>query len=226
MDQPLIQEQIDYYRKRAPEYDETSSPSDSPLLGHRRTIEAAFHEFQPRGRVLEIASGTGTWTQHLLPHASSVVALDSSHEMHDAARRKIHNDDRVRYIDADVFSSNPEGSFDVVFFANWLSHIPPTRFDRFWGIVREAWLPTVAFSSSTRSRTRWRNEELREEFEAEPSVPIVRRTLQSGGTFRVVKVFWEPAELETSLHALGWDSEVHTAGPLYWGTARRAARSE
>lgn len=225
MDEPLIQEQIDYYRRRASEYDETSSPSGGPLLDHTRTIEAALHEFQPRGRVLEIASGTGTWTRLLLPHASSVVAVDSSHEMHDAARNKIHNDDRVRYIEADVFSWKPEGSFDVVFFANWLSHIPPTRFHRFWGIVREALAPDGRVFFVDQIKDSWRNEELREEFEAEPSAPIVRRTLQDGRTFRVVKVFWDPAELETSLHGLGWDSEVHIAGPFYWGAARRAATS-
>jgi ubiquinone/menaquinone biosynthesis C-methylase UbiE len=35
------------------------------------------------GNVLEIASGTGIWTEELLRSAASVTALDSSPEMHE-----------------------------------------------------------------------------------------------------------------------------------------------
>lgn len=56
----LIQEQIEYYRRRAPEYDETSSPPGDPLAVFGREIERALHAFEPTGDVIEIASGTGT----------------------------------------------------------------------------------------------------------------------------------------------------------------------
>jgi 16S rRNA A1518/A1519 N6-dimethyltransferase RsmA/KsgA/DIM1 with predicted DNA glycosylase/AP lyase activity len=40
-------------------------------------IQDALHRFAPRGNVLEIASGTGAGTRHLIKHATSVTALDS-----------------------------------------------------------------------------------------------------------------------------------------------------
>lgn len=104
-EEELILGQIDYYRQRAPEYDETSSPPGNPLTPHGQRIEDALHAFAPAGKVLEIASGTGTWTRHLLEHAFELAALDSSSEMHEQSRKKIR-DERVRYIERDVFSWN------------------------------------------------------------------------------------------------------------------------
>jgi ubiquinone/menaquinone biosynthesis C-methylase UbiE len=132
----LIQEQIQYYRRRASEYDETSSPTGDPLAVFGEEIEHALHAFKPTVDVLEIASGTGTWTRLLLQHASSIDALDAAPEMHQQSRRKLGDDPRVRYIEADVLSWAPDRYYDVVFFSNWLSHVPPGRFDHFWATVR------------------------------------------------------------------------------------------
>jgi ubiquinone/menaquinone biosynthesis C-methylase UbiE len=132
---PLVGEQIEYYRARAPEYDVTpvgmSARRRDRLAPYWRQIEMALDGFRPTGRVLEIASGTGVWTVHVLRYASSVTALDSSPEMHELSRRKIGEDPRIRYLRADVFSWAPDGRYDVVFFANWLSHVLPGRFHRF-----------------------------------------------------------------------------------------------
>lgn len=103
-DDALIQEQMEYYRQRAPEYDETSSPSGDPFAPVGEQIEAALRDFRPARKVLEIASGTGTRTRLLLQHADAVTALDAAPEMHEASRTKLGPDDRVRYIEADVLS--------------------------------------------------------------------------------------------------------------------------
>lgn len=110
----LIQEQIEYYRRRAAEYDETSTPTGDPLASFGQEVERALKAFSPAGDVLEIASGTGTWTRLLLQHASSVTTLDASPEMHQESRRKLGDDPRVRYIEADVLSWEPDRSYDVI----------------------------------------------------------------------------------------------------------------
>jgi len=61
--------------------------------------------------------------------------------MHDQAQHKIGEDPRVRFLQADIFSWRADRQYDVVFFANWLSHVPPSRFDSFWKTVEAAVKP-------------------------------------------------------------------------------------
>lgn len=216
----LIREQIDYYRRRASEYDQTSTPTDDPLTRFREEIERALHAFAPTDDVLEIASGTGTWTRLLLQHASSVTALDAAPEMHRESRRKLGDDPLVRYIEADVLSWEPDRAYDVVFFANWLSHVPPPLFDRFWAKVRRSVFPhgRVFLVDETKDASRY--EHLRETFVPGEAVPVVARPLQDGTTFKVVKVFWDPDELAEHVRMLGWDISVNTIGPFFSAEGR------
>lgn len=219
--QSVIREQIEYYRQRAPEYDETSSPSGDPFAPFGEQIENALHDFRPTGKVLEIASGTGTWTKLLLQHADSVTALDAAPEMHEASGTKLGDDARVRYIEADVLAWQPDDRYDVVFFANWLSHVPPDRFVNFWEVVRAALAPGGRVAFVDEIRDAWRNEDFAEEFIDDPSKPLVRRPLRDGRTFNVIKVFWDPDELEARLSDLGWDIKVRPAGPFFWAEGKR-----
>ena len=215
----FIPEQIDYYRARASEYDETAIPPDDPLADYGEEIERALDAFAPTGDVLEIASGTGTWTRLLLQHASSVTALDAAPEMHQEARRKLGDDPRIRYIEADVLMWEPDRRYDVVFFANWLSHVPPALFDHFWARVRRAILPSGRVFVVDETKDAWQHEHLRETFVAGDNVPVVTRPLQDGRTFNIVKVFWDPDELAESLRMLGWNTRVNSVGPFFWAEA-------
>ena len=216
----LVSEQMAYYRAVAPEYAATFSPPGDPLAPFGRAIEVGLDRFRPAGRVLEIASGSGAWTVHLLRHASSITALDSSPEMHRLAREWTHADPRVQYLVADVFSWQPDERYDVVFVANWLSHVPPGRFNRFWETVRAALDPAGRVFFVDELADAWRYEDVfREEFVDDPSLPVVRRATPDGRTFRVIKVFWEPDDLRSALNDLGWQARIHTAGPFFWGDA-------
>lgn len=224
-EEALVNEQIEYYRARASEYDVTASPPGDPLAPFGRQIERALVRFRPTGRVLEMASGTGVWTVPLLRYASSVTALDSSPEMHEFSRKKIGADPRIHYLLADVFSWKPDRRYDVVFFANWLSHVPPGMFDRFWETVRAALAPMGRVFFVDELVDAWRYEHLREDFVEDPSVRAVRRSLLDGRTFRLVKVFWNPEELRSTLGVMGWDVDIHRAGPFFWAEASQGPRA-
>ncbi|HET7869627.1 MAG TPA: class I SAM-dependent methyltransferase [Actinomycetota bacterium] len=214
----LIEEQIDYYRNRAVEYDETSRPVYDSLARYWNELVAALDRFQPRGEVLEIASGTGTWTAELLRHAAHVTALDSSSEMHEQARAKLDDDPRVRFVHADVFSWKPDSQCDVVFFANWLSHVPPRRFDNFWQTVGSALRPAGRVFFIDELRDAWR-----EDVVAAGETPVVHRSLRDGRRFRVVKVFRAPRDVESRFLQLGWQAHVHPTGPFFWADGRQAS---
>jgi trans-aconitate methyltransferase len=142
----LLAEQVAYYRARAGQYDVTSPlPRDDKS---RATLLDALQSFAPRGRVLELACGTGQWTTALAERGSELTAVDASPEMLAIASTRVP-DDRVRFIQSDIFAWRPDQRYDVVFFSAWLSHVPPQRFDRFWTLVADSSSRLAACSSST-----------------------------------------------------------------------------
>ncbi len=218
-DRSVIEEQIAYYDARALEYDETGVPQPDPVAQHGQRLRDELRAFEPRGDVLEIACGTGKWTALLAEFADRVTALDSSPRMLERSREKVAGD-RVRHVLADVFSWEPDAAYDVVFFAFWLSHIPPDRFDAFWEFVhRSLGSGGRVFFVDEGRHEHWFEEPLPDD--DNPS--LVLRRLSDGRTHRAVKVFWAPEELQARLAKLGWSITVQGEGPFYWGTGGRRA---
>ena len=125
-DESLTKKQIEYYRARASEYDEWFLRLGRYDRGedHRRqwfaevnVVRQALAAHKPHGRVLELACGTGLWTEYLLPQADSVVAVDSSVEALELNRQRLR-DERVEYIQADLFGWTPPGHYDFIFFSS------------------------------------------------------------------------------------------------------------
>ncbi|MGH3317744.1 MAG: class I SAM-dependent methyltransferase [Nocardioidaceae bacterium] len=202
----LLDEQAAYYGASALEYEERKLP-----FAGGDELTAALDDFAPTGSVLELACGTGVWTGQLLRHATDLTALDASGEMLAVAAGR-HGGHRVRFIEADIFGWRPDRRYDVVFFGFWLSHVPVERFDSFWALVANCLRPGGrVFFVDDAYRT---GDEL---IEGEASSTI-RRRLNDGTAYRIVKVPHEPAELEERLARIGWRVSVTgTSGPFYWG---------
>ena len=179
-------------------------------------LTAALEAFQPRGSVLEFACGPGLWTGQLLRHADDVTAVDASPEMLAIAEARVGRE-RVRFIQADLFTWRPDRRYDVVFIGFWLSHVPAERFESFWSMVADCLQPHGrVFFADDAYRTP-------DELVEGPSSSTIRRQAADGTAYRLVKVPHQPGGLERRLRELGWDIEVSaTAGPFYWGAGSRA----
>lgn len=201
-DQGLIREQIDYYRARAGEYDLLYSRRDD-----WRELLPVLDRMPIRGDVLELACGTGTWTERLAQRADTVAALDASPEALEIARTRVA-DAAVSFGQADLFVWRPERRYDTVFFAFWLSHVPPGRFDAFWDAVGQAVAPggAVVFFDTGQG------EAAAEDVLADAVVPSVNRRLEDGREYRVVKVFRDEHDLVDTLTARGWSVSVEPVG--------------
>jgi demethylmenaquinone methyltransferase/2-methoxy-6-polyprenyl-1,4-benzoquinol methylase len=200
----FIARQIAYYRARASEFD---------LSHHQPTPElrAALDRFDPRGRVLELACGTGIWTAEILRHpVDELTCIDAAPEMLEIHASNI-NDPRVRRERHDLFRWESDERYDAVIFAFWLSHVPPSRFPEFWDAVDSALKPDgrVFFVDDDHRA------EVTEERIPEAEVPAVLRTLDDGTPHVAIKVFHEPQALADDLDALGWDASVHSAGTRF-----------
>ena len=111
-------EQKSFYRARAPEYDEWwqrrghYDRGEQGLVEWRHQvgiIDDALDAFGVRGKVLELAGGTGWWTQRLAETAKDLTVVDSSPETLALNRDRVGRPD-VRYEVADLF--------------DWVPHLP------------------------------------------------------------------------------------------------------
>jgi 2-polyprenyl-3-methyl-5-hydroxy-6-metoxy-1,4-benzoquinol methylase len=216
----LLTEQVSYYRARASEYDEWFLRQGRYDRGpeHRAAwfrevaiVETALRETVRENDVLELACGTGLWTQHLAKDNTRVVAIDASPEAIAINRGRIQSNN-VEYTVADIFSWVPTRTFDAVFFGFWLSHVPPGQFDAFWTMVRTALKPggSAFFVDSLRDQSSTaRDHEWLEDS------GVVRRRLNDGRAFQIVKVFHDPAVLERRLFEAGWRGWVRSTGRFF-----------
>jgi SAM-dependent methyltransferase len=112
----------DYYRERAPEYDRVyEKPERQDDL---RAIKAWLpHLFNGR-RVLEVAAGTGYWTDVLADCAASVMATDVNPATLQQARARRSWPDTVSFAAVDAFALDEvEGDFDAAFVGFFWSHV-------------------------------------------------------------------------------------------------------
>lgn len=199
----LLAEQVAYYRARAPEYDRVYAERED-----LRDLLTVTDGFPITGDVLELACGTGQWTGTLAARARSVTAVDASPEVLGIARARTAAPD-VRFEQADLFRWRPRHRYDTVFFAFWLSHVPPSRLGDFWNTVAEALAPhgKVVFVDEGPGAT------AREEVAAD-----VRR-LDDGSRYRIVKVLHDPDQLTADLTELGWSTDIRSQGEFIIGIA-------
>ncbi len=207
----LLAEQAAYYGALGADY----LDQGLDLPGGDELTEA-LDAFRPAGSVLELACGPGMWTGQLLGYATEVTAVDASPEMLAAAAARVRSD-RVRFLQADLFTWTPDRRYDVVFIGFWLSHVPLERFESFWSLVADCLKEDGrVFFADDAYRTP-------DELVEGPSSSTICRRLDDGRSYRLVKVPHQPPELEERLRRIGWNIKVTaTSGPFYWGAGSRS----
>jgi demethylmenaquinone methyltransferase/2-methoxy-6-polyprenyl-1,4-benzoquinol methylase len=219
--EPLLAEQAHYYRERADEYDDWwlrrgrydhGPQTNARWFSDAAEVQAALDGFEPSGEVLELACGTGLWTERLAAHADRVTAVDGSPEMLELCRARV-GEEGIEYVRADLFEWEPEQRYDVCFFSFWLSHVPEERFEAFWEKVRRALEPggRVFFVDSSRH-------DLASAVDhklSAPEDPTMLRRLADGREYRIVKQFYEPERLQARLAGLDWSVEVETTREFF-----------
>lgn len=222
MSEQIIKEQIDYYRARAGEYDEWflrqgrydhGEEFNERWFAQAAQARAALSAFAPRGDVLEIACGTGIWSECLVHHATHLTAIDTSKEVIAINRQRLQGQKNVSYEQADIFTWQPQKRYDVVFFSFWLSHVPADYFAPFWDRVRSALKDDGRFFlvDSLYNQTTTANNHVLGGRDS----TVQDRKLNDGRSYRIVKIYYEPEELAACLAALGWQSDLKRSADYF-----------
>lgn len=118
-----------YYAQRASTYEDVYAKPE------RQDDLAVLHERVPetvRGHiVLEIACGSGYWTERLVDEAASILATDINPECIALAQAKKLPTEKVQLALADAFDLHVEGNFSACFAAFWWSHVKRQEQDKF-----------------------------------------------------------------------------------------------
>ena len=162
------------------------------------------------GKVLEIAAGTGRWTQYLAKHAE-VVALDYAPLMLQQIQIRLYKQNMtVQCVRGDAYTL-PFGtaSFDGCFCGFWLSHVPLARLPTFLAEVRRVVQrggPVLVIDSAPKMP------------EQQPNVEyILERVLNDESRHQVLKIFHTPETLATTLAPLGRVLNTWMTGRFFSG---------
>lgn len=123
---------VEYYSKRAKEYDGVYHRSDKVRLKEQQFL-AHYITQTFKGRfVLELACGTGFWTKHLLKSAKKVLATDYSLDMLKIASSRLSKYSNIILLQSDAYSLPtlvPKFNGGMANF--WFSHIPKSKIKKF-----------------------------------------------------------------------------------------------
>lgn len=200
----LVDEMNRYYDARAPWHDSYMSYTSAEALEQQlRPIIELIEKFLTGRRILEIACGTGNWTQVLASRANSVVAVDVSRSALEIARNKLGGARNVTFVQGDAYELAGIGeSFEVLFAADWWSHIPLALLPSFLRSVSGKLVPRskMIFTDMT-FKLYFRQESCYYDSDRNR---ISRRRLPDGSEFEVVKNFPTEAEIRHLLADLAW----------------------
>jgi ubiquinone/menaquinone biosynthesis C-methylase UbiE len=178
VDVDLRQSMLQYYDERAPEYDDaylrgtgTASIRDPSVFQLEAKLLGDVVERMARGRVIDLACGTGYWLQYYAQRCSRVTLVDQSVGMLNECARRITAlgvEGRCAVVHSDVFDYDISvHDFALVGFL--LSHLDDTQEALLFGALRRilgesgrflildsAWSPTRARFNAKNERQRRR----------------------------------------------------------------------
>ena len=200
-----------YYAARAEEYDAVYRKSERQ--SDLRAIEAWLPARFAGAQVLEIACGTGYWTQFIAPEASSILALDAAPETLAIARARV-SDEKVQFLAGDAYALPPcPEPFDGAFAGFWFSHVPVKR-QREFLLGLNAVLKPGATVVLLDNRYVEGSSSPVTEHDADGNSYQTRK-LTDGSLHRVLKNFPCEAELKALVDGLSQRSKL-TCWPYYW----------
>ena len=218
-----------YYEARAPEYDDWYLRRGR--YAHGPIHDAAWHAeldaagrwldaLPIRGQIVELAAGTGWWSP-LLASKGELSLYDGTAAPLERARERLVAHGLRAHLHVRDAWAEPDRAVDAVFVGFWLSHVPRERLEGFLSLVRRWLRPagTFAFIDS-----RLDPQSGATDHPALSDGTSVRR-LDDGREFTIVKVHYDPSEIEEALMRAGFDAVTVARTGRFFLTGVASAKS-
>lgn len=214
---------VDYYSRRAPEYDAIYRRRDPARQAEQRRLAAAMRAALGGRRVLEVACGTGYWTAKVARAALAITAVDASAAMLARARRRRLPPGRVEFAVGDAFAlAAVPGRFDGGLAAFWVSHVPRAALGGFLDRFHARLEPGAAVVLADNVLVPGVGGEL----VAGPAGggdTYKLRQLADGSHHRVLKNYFTEADLTALLASRAEELALHFGGSFWWASYRTRA---
>src|ERR1017187_998500 len=145
MKRKLNKNLVSYYKDRAEEYEKIYSKPErqNDLVSVTEILQSIFTDKQ----VLEIACGTGYWTERIAASATSILATDINESVIEIAKKKNFYKSKVSFGIADIYNFPEQNKYESLFGGFIWSHIKLQYIDEFLLSVNRLVYPggTVVF---------------------------------------------------------------------------------
>ena len=209
----VLREQLLYYDQRGPEYDDAyrrrgqhdqGAATNESWNADMARLREHFDRVELGGDIVELAAGTGAWTERLVRRADSLTVIDGSTAMLAANRRRLGPDAaRVNYQRVDLFAWRPARKWDACVFGFWLCKVPDGRASGFLEVVSAALRPNGVVCCIDKAATVERTDE------------HVERVLDDGRRFTIIDHPRPPARLVELFATAGIRVDVTTIGDRF-----------
>lgn len=207
----------DFYRRLAPDFDEVYTRPERQ--GDLSVLRDRLTDWFAGKHVLELAAGTGWWTNVLADTAASVTATDVNQATLDVAQARRTWPSSVRFVVADALAVDAiPGDFDAAYAGFFWSHVPLPALGGFLASLGRRLRPgsLVAFMDNRLIPGRVHPVARRDE----QGNTYQRRQMKDGTSWDVLKNFPEPDELRTRLSQFGPQAEVEELDNFWLARAR------
>lgn len=204
-----------YYSERAKEYEKVYFRDDDVRQQEQLILKNTMEEIFEGKEVLEVACGTGFWTQFVAKVTNHITAIDLSNDVLNIAKEKDIPLNKVLFCQGDAYRLDKvSGDFNGGFANFWFSHIPKSRIHEF---LKQLHLKVDSGSTVFISDNLFLDNIggiLIKKENDENTYKI--RLLENGTQYEVIKNYYDKRELEDIFAPYSDNLKIHIGHCFWW----------